>query len=532
MEMSFHLQPLSSAAMIQQLRRQNRAYHSSQILARGKGADGDPTTKIASDDVSDLLPRLASGEERMLTVSLLIQVRGTSKRQLDERTERIKAVLHTMLLVAHETLFEQEKAFRSCLPHGQCEMTGILLDSRSASTLFPFLSNTLYHPHGVLEGVTPQGDPVILDPWGEGMANANRLILGPPGWGKSHSIKTTLIRLLLKLACSRHLKCQIIVIDPDSEYSHKCTLLGGQTIRLAPGSAQHINPFDLPKRREGDFRAGHEDRLAEHVHKMHTLLEIMLADRTPTGTKELTAKEHSLLDQAILEIYRQMGITNDIVTHDRPAPLMRDLYRYLKKTKEEQPTFDPTGLTDRLERYVNGSLKGLFDGPTNISLDRMMIDFDIKGLETELRPIGLFLITNFVWTESYHSKIPRILVVDEAATLMEYESGKKFLEDLVRRIRKQYGGVWVISQHPLIFLDTSIPSNCATHVLMRQDATTLDLIERMFKLSSREIQLLRRLPIGEALLLTSEKRLHIRFEASEVEHLLATTESTRDCCLA
>jgi type IV secretory pathway VirB4 component len=410
------------------------------------------------------------------------------------------------------------------LPHGQCELAGILLDSRSASTLFPFLSNTLYHPHGVLEGVTPQGDPVLLDPWGEGMANANRLILGPPGWGKSHGIKTTLIRHLLKVACNHHLKRQIIVIDPDSEYSHMCDLFGGQTIRLAPGSAQRINPFDLPKRREGDVRAGHEDRLAEHVHKMHTLLEIMLADRTPSGAKELTAKEHSLLDQAILEIYRQMGITNDIVTHDRPAPLMRDLYHFLETKKEEQSTFDPTGLKERLRRYVNGSLKGLFDGPTNISLDRMMIDFDIQGLETELRPIGLFLITNFVWTESYHSKIPRILVVDEAATLMEYESGKKFLEDLVRRIRKQYGGVWVISQHPLIFLDTSIPANCATHVLMRQDATTLDLIERMFKLSSREIHLLRRLPIGEALLLTGEKRLHIRFEASEVEHLLATTK--------
>lgn len=227
MEVSFHLEPLSSALMIQKLRRQNRAYHSSQMIARGKGGDADPNTKIAGDDVNDLLPRLASGEERMLTVTLLIRIQGSSKRILGERTARIQAVLHTMLLVAHEALFEQEKAFRSCLPHGSNEMAGMLLDSRSTSTLFPFLSNTLFHPHGILEGVTPQGDPVIVDPWGEGMANANRLIIGPPGWGKSHGIKTTVIRQILKAVCaqqkSRHreaLPFQVITIDPEREYAH------------------------------------------------------------------------------------------------------------------------------------------------------------------------------------------------------------------------------------------------------------------------------------------------------------------------
>lgn len=58
---------------------------------------------------------------------------------------------------------------------------------------------------------------------------------------------------------------------------------------------------------------------------------------------------------------------------------------------------------------------------------------------------------------------------------------------------------------------------------MRQDATSLDLIERMFKLSSREVQLLRRLGVGEALLITGDTRLHVRFETSPLEHLLATT---------
>jgi hypothetical protein len=524
MEVSFHFQPRHSAFMIQQFRRRQMEYQSSRQLARSKGNEVDPHIKIAEEDVSDLIMRLASGEERMLDVTMLILLRGTNRRVLDERTERVRATLHNMLLVAREALFEQDKAFRSCMPHGHNELAGILLDSRSASTLFPFLSNSLFHPDGILEGITPQGDPVLLDAWGPDMANANRLILGPPGWGKSHYVKTMLMRLALKYRCAQHQhgmerNFQLITIDPEREYGRVALPFRGQMVRLAPGSQHHLNPFDLPHPTRGDAYE-HGDRLADHIQKLHTLLEIMLADRTPQGVGKLDSQEKGLLDRALYEAYRRVGITSDVKTHDRPAPLMRDLYAVLESGVCGP---DVMGLTPRLRRFVHGSLAGLFAGPTNVRLDQMIVNFDIHDLETELRPIGLFLVSNFVWTESFHSRIPRLLVVDEAATLYHYESGASFLEDFVRRARKYYVGVILISQHPLLFQQSSIPANCATKVLLRQDATTLDLLEQMLKLSWREVQLLRHLPIGEALLLTGEKRLHVRFEASELEHLLATT---------
>jgi hypothetical protein len=525
MEVSFHLQPRHSAFMVQQFRRRQMEYQSSRQLARSKGNEVDPHTKIAEEDVSDLIMRLASGEERMLDVTILVLLRGATRRMLDERTERVRATLHNMLLVAREALFEQDKAFRSCLPHGRNELSGILLDSRSASTLFPFLSNSLFHPDGILEGITPQGDPVLLDAWGPDMANANRIILGPPGWGKSHYVKTMLMRLALKYRCAQQQSgmernFQLITIDPEREYGRVALPFHGQMVRLAPGSQHHLNPFDLPRPTSEDIYE-HGDRLADHIQRLHTLLEIMLADRTPQGAGRLSSQEKGLLDRALYEAYRKVGITSEVKTHDRPAPLMRDLYDVLESGVCGP---DVTGLTPRLQRFVHGSLAGLFAGPTNVQLDQMIVNFDIHDLETELRPIGLFLVSNFVWTESFHSRIPRLLVVDEAATLYHYESGAAFLEDFVRRARKYYVGVILISQHPLLFQQSSIPANCATKVLMRQDATTLDLLEQMLKLSWREVQLLRHLPIGEALLLTGEKRLHVRFEASELEHLLATTD--------
>src|SRR5579859_1441003 len=302
--------------------------------------------------------------------------------------------------------------------------------------------------------------------------------------------------------------------------------LGGQIIRLAPGSSHHLNPLDLPHQglhqgHDSVHPSMHGDRLADHVQRLHALFALMLSDRVKDEAGKLTSHEKGLLDRALYEAYRRVGITVDEQTHRRAAPLMRDLYAVLESGVCGQ---DTTGLAIRLRRYVDGSLAGLFAGPTNIALENAVIVFDIHDLETELRPIGLFLVANFVWTTSFQSSIPRQLIVDEAATLYQYESGAVFLEDLVRRARKHYLGVTIISQHPAIFRESAIPANCATHILMRQDSTSLDLIRQMFKLSSREVQLIRRLPIGEGLLIACDKRLHVRFEASELEHILATTD--------
>jgi type IV secretory pathway VirB4 component len=297
--------------------------------------------------------------------------------------------------------------------------------------------------------------------------------------------------------------------------------LEGQVIRLAPGSQHHLNPFDLPPLAADDQREPqHGDRLADQLQVLHALLEIMLADRTPEGGQTLTSTEKGVLDRALFETYRRVGITSDVRTHQRPAPLLRDLYAVLESGVCGP---DPTGLTQRLRRYVSGSLSGLFAGPTNVNVRGEVIVFDVHDLETELRPVGLFLVSNFVWKESFQSRIPRQLIVDEAATLYQYSSGARFLEDLVRRARKYYLGVTVISQHPLLFRDSSIIANCAVQILLRQDATALDLIGQMFKLSSREIQVVRRLGVGEALLLVGEQRMQVRGVVSPLEHQLATT---------
>lgn len=531
MTISLHIRPRSSAAVIRHLRRRQLEYASSAQLAIGKGNLVDPEMQVAHGDVADLIARLASGEERMLDFSLYIQLRGGSKRELKEREERVASVLHNMLLLARPANYEQDKAYRSCMPHARNELgAGMLLPAGAVKHAFPFHSNSLFMEKGIVEGITPSGEPVKLDWWSPTQRNANRLVLAPSGAGKSFKTKLDLMRMFLLYAKGMRrggpMTFQAIAIDPEREYLRLCEALGGQWIRLAPGSAHHINPLDLP--RPQAFTAGgfgetqHGNLLADHMPKVHVLMDIALANRGPHGAGTLSNAEKGLLDLVISLAYREAGITSDPATHARPAPTLKDVYRILASGAGGP---DPTGLAQRLHRYVHGSLSGLFDGPTNIDLDNPVVVFDIHDLDSdELQAVGFFLISNYVWTASFGSPIPRQLVVDEMLSLYQYPEGARFLETLFARGRKNYLGVTGITQHVGILANSSIPSNCDVKILMAQDPTSLGLVADIFRLTPREVQVLRTCGKGDALLLTGEKRIFLHFEASGKEHGLATTD--------
>lgn len=530
-ELCFHLHPQSSAAMDRLFRRKQTVVKANYELAAKHGEVMDAHMRVAHDDLDELSQRVASGEERMFDVVWLVRIWGSTKRELNERTQRIQNVLYSSLLTHRVCSWEQAEALRTCLPHVRKHLQGegLLLSGEAASTTFPFVAASFFHEQGMLEGITPTGELVVLDPWAvqEGITNANRVVFGPPGQGKSHYVKTSILRQALRYqieAEDGQLRFQIFVVDPDREYGRMASALGGQIVRLAPGSADCINPFDLPQVRRdkfiGDGMSG--DHLADHIQRLHALLEIMLANRQEDGAPgTLTEAEDSILDLALYATYKRAGITRDPSTHGNLAPLMSDLAEVLEQQLGGE---DKTELIPRLRRYVDGSLSGLFRGPTTLRVNSPIVVFDSHECETDIQQIiALFLVSNFVWGQTFQSTIPRQLIVDEAASLLQFRSGKRFLEDLVRRARKNYLGVTTITQHPSTFANSTLVANSAMKVLMRPDPVSLDVICEMFKLSEREGQRILRLKIGEGLLIVGDQRMIARFETSELEHILATT---------
>ena len=173
-----------------------------------------------------------------------------------------------------------------------------------------------------------------------------------------------------------------------------------------------------------------------------------------------------MLDRALYESYRRPGITADPATHDRPAPVLRDLVEVLQGAGDEH------GLAGRLERYVSGSLGRVFSERTTASLDRPFVVFNVEGLEEELRPLATYLIADHIWGRVKRDPKPRVLLIDEAWSLMRYPEGARFLAQLARRARKRWLGLTTVTQDVEDFLASpeghTVLANSSVQLLMRQ----------------------------------------------------------------
>jgi len=381
----------------------------------------------------------------------------------------------------------------------------------------------------LLVGISETREPVLLNPWDGSLENPHLFIGGVTGSGKSYLGKLLVERDLLMHGQRGD---QSFVIDPDLEYQQLAAAMGGTVVRLAPGSLQRLNPFDLLPPR-CDFhtylaQVSRGDRLAEKMQDLHAMLDLLLAeDVSPAvpGSGMLTKREKGLLDRALYEAYLQEGITSDPRTHSRHPPLLCDLYEILQSGRYGP---DETDLAGRLSRYVSGSLSSLFSDFTSVDLGSHLVVWDIREMRGELRPLAIALIADRVWTQAlYDSRTPRSLYIDEAASLIEHPAGGQFLAALSRRARKRYLRLVTMTQNPEQFVQdpwgSVVAANAAIKVLKTQDATSAAAVAERFHLTRSEQQRLLTFGSHEALVLAGGKRVIVTIPASPREHALITT---------
>jgi conjugal transfer ATP-binding protein TraC len=514
LELSLHVHPLETAVVVKLLGHKLVQLQSSRLVDLRGGRLADPEREVAFEDAERLRDALQRGEERVFSVSLYILVRASSPRMLDDLTRRVETTLDGMLAHSRVAILEQERAFRACLPTAN---DGLLiyrnLDTSSLATTFPFASSSLSMERGVLYGVAARSQsPVIVDPFDASLENANMAVFAMAGAGKSYFVKLMALRNLLA-------GVEFLIIDPEDEYRAVCQAAGGQYVRLAGSSGQHVNPFDVPPAPPRELAEG-VDPLAEQVMAMLGLLEVMLAE----PGNSLGQHERNLLDRALYQTYAKAGITSDVATHSRPAPLLAALHAVLQDT----PGDLAMSLAIRLSRYVSGSLAGgLFAAPTDVELNRRLVVFNIQMLEEELRPLAIHLIANFVWKQVRRERRPRLLVIDEAWSLLRYPEGGAFVSGMARRARKYYLGLVTITQDVADFLGSehgrAVLVNAAMKLLLKQDTTTVDVVAESFQLTPEERQYLLGAQKGEGLLFARGVRLPLIVESSPAEHRLVTT---------
>jgi type IV secretory pathway VirB4 component len=339
------------------------------------------------------------------------------------------------------------------------------------------------------------------------MENGNMVVFAKSGAGKSYTVKLEVLRHMM-------IGTDVIIIDPENEYKHLCETVGGTFIKISLDSANHLNPFDLPRIGEDEDP---EDILRNNIAELIGLLHLMLGGITPD--------EDSILDKAIHETYaiRDISPNTDFNALEKSAyPTMSDLHQVLRNMDGAE------SLAVRLEKYTEGVFAGFLNNPTNIFIDSSMVVFNIRDMEEELRPIAMYTVLHFIWNEMRTRVKKRIILVDEAWVMMRSDDAASFLFGIAKRCRKYYTGLTTITQDVNDFLNSRygkpIVTNSSIQLLLKQSPSAIDTISDTFYLTDQEKFLLLESNVGEGIFFAGTKHVAIKVVASYSEDQIITTD--------
>lgn len=505
-DISFVIYPIETNVLVGQLRRKTTQLQSSLEIEAEKGLVRNPELETAVGDIEELRDTLQKGETRLFQFGLYFTLYATSIEELNKLSKQFEAILGGSLIYTKQALLQMEQGFNTTLPLLDDQLNIVRnLDTASLSTTFPFTSAELSHHDGVLYGINLHNSSLVLFDRFR-MENANQVVFAKSGAGKSYAVKLEALRSLM-------LGSEIIAIDPESEYKNLSEAVGGTYINLSLNSSQKINPFDLPHYNEKNGESG-EQILRSSVTSVHGLLSLMAGG--------LSAEEDNLLDKALYEAYALKDITTDIATHVNQPPVLSDLITVLQNMSRTE------SLVARLTKYSEGSFASLFNSQTNIDLTNKFTVFSIRDMEDELRPVAMYLALNYIWARVKSQLRKRLLIIDEGWLMMRFEDSAKFLNAMVKRARKYYLGVTVISQDVEDFLGSSygrsVVNNSITQLLLGQSTTAVDKIAETFKLTDGEKFFLTEAEVGQGLFMVANNRAAIQIVASYTEDQIITTD--------
>lgn len=372
------------------------------------------------NDAKALLKELQSQNERMFLLTFLVLNTGKTRQELENNVFQANSIAqkHNCSLVRLD--FQQEQGLMSSLPlaHNEIEIQRGMTTS-STAIFVPFTTQELFQSgkEALYYGLNALSNNLIMVDR-KLLKNPNGLILGTPGSGKSFAAKREIANAFLVT------DDDIIISDPEAEYSALVQRFGGQVIKIAPTSDQYINPMDINMNYSDD-----DNPIALKADFILSLCELIVG-----GKEGLKPVEKTVIDRCIHQIY------NRYFEDPRPEkmPLLEDLYKTL--LKQEEP--EAKNVATALEIYVTGSLN-VFNHRTNVDINNRLVCYDIKDLGKQLKKIGMLVVQDQVWgrvTENRSEGKSTRYYMDEMHLLLREEQTAAYTVEIWKRFRK-WGGI-------------------------------------------------------------------------------------------
>ena len=371
-------------------------------------------------DAKALLKELQSQNERMFLLTFLVMNTGETEQELETNVFQASSIAQKYNCNLRRLDFQQEQGLMSCLPLAQNLIEIQRSMTTSSTAIFvPFTTQELFQTgkEALYYGLNALSNNLIMVDRKK-LKNPNGLILGTPGSGKSFSAKREIANAFLVT------DDDVIVCDPEAEYTALVKKFEGQVIKISPSSTQYINPMDI------NANYSEEDNpIALKADFILSLCELIVG-----GKEGLQPVEKTVIDRCVHQIY-QTYFENPVPEN---MPVLQDLYEALLRQDEKEAHHVATAL----EIYVTGSLN-LFNHRTNVDINNRLVCYDIKELGKQLKKLGMLIVQDQVWNRVTINRAQHKSTryyMDEFHLLLKEEQTAAYSVEIWKRFRK-WGGI-------------------------------------------------------------------------------------------
>ena len=428
-------------------------------------------------EMKEFLDDLTIRDQRMMLGMLTLVHTADSKEQLDADTDYIMNAATGRMCQMATLRFQQMDGLNTALPIGVQKLDILrTFTSESLAALMPFRVQEIMEPGGIYYGENAISGNLLLCNRAN-LLNQSTIITGVPGSGKSFSAKELITFLALAT------QDDILVCDPEREYYALGQALGGEVIRIAAGSPDHINAMDMVE--------GYGDGGNPVVDKSEFILSLFeQLDRGGIGPLQ-----KSIIDRCVDAVY---------AAYKRGGPV--PTLCVLREKLLEQPEEEARDLALALELFTTGSLDA-FAHETNVDTQNRIVIYDIMDLGRQLKTMGLLIITDAMLnrvTENWRKGKRTHLFIDEFHVVFQNPYSADFFDSAWRRFRKRGAYPTAITQNVEYLLDSvqasTMLSNSEMLILLNQAPSDREKLAALLNISPEQTSYITNAPAGCGLL--------------------------------
>lgn len=437
--------------------------------------------ELQRKETKEFLDDLTTRDQRMMFVVVTLAHTADTLEQLNTDTEALLSVGRKHLCQMSTLSFQQMDALNTALPYGVRKINALrTLTTESTAVLMPFKAQEIRHDHGVYFGLNAISKNLLFIDRKQ-LLNGNGFVLGVSGSGKSFTAKREMLNLAMATGDD------IIVIDPEAEYKLLIEAIGGEVIRIAATSANHINAMDMTE--------GYGDGENPVILKSEFILSLC---EQLVGSGKLTAKEKSLIDRCTANVYRKYLSSNYAET----PPTLQDFHAEL--LRQDEPEAHDVALA--IELFTNGSLN-TFAQHTNMDPNSRIVCYDIRDLGKQLLPIGMLVVLDSIFNRVVANRMKgrnTWIIIDEIYLLFQHEYSANFLFTLWKRVRKYGACATGLTQNVDDLLQShtarTMLANSEFLVMLNQAATDRLELAKLLNISENQLSYITNVPSGHGLL--------------------------------